>query len=49
MSYLPEHFQPGAKRVVSPEDPHVATYNTKLAALVNKIKKPRQWQARAFA
>jgi hypothetical protein len=36
VSCLPEHFQPGAKRVVNPKDPHAAIYNAKLATLVNK-------------
>jgi hypothetical protein len=39
VSCLPEHFQPGAKRVVSPKDPHAAIYNAKLAGLVDKVKK----------
>jgi hypothetical protein len=39
VSCLPEHFQPGAKRVVSPKDPHAAIYNAKLAALVDKVEK----------
>jgi hypothetical protein len=39
VSCLPEHFQPGAKRVVSPKDPHAAIYNAKLAAPVDKVEK----------
>jgi hypothetical protein len=39
VSCLPEHFQPGAKRVVSPNDLHAAIYNAKLAALVDKVEK----------
>ncbi len=39
VSCLPAHFQPTAKRVVSPKDPHAAIYNAKLAALVDKVEK----------
>jgi integrase len=39
VSCLPAHFQPTAKRVVSPKDPHAAIANAKLAALVNKVEK----------
>ncbi|TVT39602.1 hypothetical protein FNT36_18340 [Hymenobacter setariae] len=39
VSCLPEHFQPGAKRVVNPKDPQAAIYNAKLAALVDKVEK----------
>jgi len=39
VSCLPEHFQPSAKRVVSPKDPHAAIYNAKLTALVDKVEK----------
>jgi hypothetical protein len=39
VSCLPEHFQPEAKRVVSPKDPQAASANTKLAALINKVEK----------
>lgn len=46
VSCLPEHFQPGAKRVVSPKDPRAAIYNAKLAALVDRIEKA-QLQAAA--
>lgn len=45
-SCLPEHFQPGAKRVVSPKDPHAAIYNAKLAALVDRVERA-QLQAAA--
>jgi hypothetical protein len=39
VSCLPAHFQPKAKRVVSPKDPRAAIYNAKLAALVGKVEK----------
>jgi hypothetical protein len=46
ISCLPAHFQPSAKRIVSPKDPHAAIYNAKLAALVDKVEKA-QLQAAA--
>jgi hypothetical protein len=46
VSCLPEHFQPGAKRVVSPKDLQAASANAKLAALINKVEKA-QLQAAA--
>ncbi|MGI4867839.1 MAG: hypothetical protein ACRYFZ_28235 [Janthinobacterium lividum] len=46
VSCLPEHFHPGAKRIVSPKDPQAAVSNAKLAALVNKVEKA-QLQAAA--
>jgi integrase len=39
VSCRPEHFQPGAARVVSPKDPQAATANAKLAAIVAKVEK----------
>jgi integrase len=39
VSCLPAHFQPAAKRVVSPKDPDAALANAKLAAIVSKVEK----------